>query len=313
MKNDFKIWSETSPTVKQALRPTLDLRSWDELEEEDKSKIARFLLQKGWLQDGQLITKIMFELNENYKVNTYAKFLFSHGGPHQNVYSEYESCCKQAASTDLASIIKTEKSEVVFELLSLYARELINNNSLRSGATAKEIDQAYDRFDRFSRAVNDVLTHFGVNITLNRLSFAPRQEKVIEELVLQPTFIALSGSEWEEVQKEFSDAISEYRKGNKQSYSNAITHIVTAVQAFLQIKILGETGKGDIDDLLKRGIRENKISSDELTKKVLTGLSSTLMEYRQKQGDAHPKKEYANEKSVRLTLNVAAVFIQYVI
>lgn len=133
----------------------------------------------------------------------------------------------------------------------------------------------------------------------------------MEEYVHEPLIKGLADKKWQPVQQELVDAISEYHKGNEKSYSNSITHLSSALQAFLQIKINGSIGKGDIDSLIRTGMNNGSIPNDELSKKVINGLKSTLMEYRQKSGDAHPKKEYANEKSVRLVLNVVAVFIQH--
>ncbi|GAC1600361.1 MAG: hypothetical protein NVS3B29_00710 [Candidatus Saccharimonadales bacterium] len=129
--------------------------------------------------------------------------------------------------------------------------------------------------------------------------------------MLEPTFRGLVGGQWNPVQTNLADALKEYHKGTPEAYSNAITHLASALQAFLQIKVNGAIGKGDIDDLIRTGVHNGSLPDDEVSKKVINGLRSTVMEYRQKQGDAHPKAEYANERSVRLILNIVAVFIQH--
>ncbi|MDB5163744.1 MAG: hypothetical protein JWS12_362 [Candidatus Saccharibacteria bacterium] len=269
-------------------------------------------MSKGWMQDKDIFVNVISQLNDEYKVKVYGIEFFEHGGPHNTNWG-YEECCKTPAAKDFFRIIRTQDENVVLELLSMYANSLIQSYYLKNDPTPENIVDAYETFDHFCNAVNDVFEHFGVNLRLTRQSFIPKQEKIVEEFVIEPTFKALAGKQWEPVQNEIADAINEYHKGNKKAYSNAITHLVTALQAFLQIKVNSVIGKGDIDGLIRTGIANKQLPDDQLSKKVIDGLKSTLMEYRQKQGDAHPKAVYANEKSVRLILNTLAVFIQHCI
>jgi hypothetical protein len=314
MAHIFKTWSETSPTAKGKLAPSFELRGWDELTKADKTKILKHLAALEWFvtnRDIKIIIGNVDRLNYNYKVQTYGKKLFDIGGAKSDGYGGYTKDSQSAAADDFFRIIKEESTDVAFELLSYYAEGLIEDYLLKGEPTDDKINEAYERFDRFSNAVNSIFGQFGINISLTRQGFAPKQEQIVHELVVEPTFKGLSAPKWKAVQNNFSDAIDEYRKGTEAAYSNAITHIVSAVQAFLQIKVRGKIGKGDISELIKEGMKKSVLPSDALSRKVLDGLESTLMEYRQKQGDAHPKAEYANEQSVRLLLNVASVFIQH--
>lgn len=306
----FKLWSESSPSVKASMKPVLELRSWNSLTDEEKTKVIRHLLGMGWLKDYEITVNCIRALNDEYKVNTFGKEFFEHGGPHIS-YSTYDECCTKAATRDLFSILKNQDENVVMELLSLYARSLIKQHYLNGEVSEDDLAEAYSVFDRFANAINDIFDHFAINRILTRQSFVPKQEKIVNEYVTEPTFKSIAGKEWQPVQKEFSDAMVEYHKGTSKSYSNSITHLVSALQAFLQIKVNGKLGKGDIAALITKGISDGKLPDDELSKKVIKGINSTIMDYRQKQSDAHPKKEYANEKSVRLVLNVIAVFIQH--
>jgi hypothetical protein len=314
MAHTFKTWSETSPTAKDVLAPTFELRGWDELAVIDKVKILKHLGALGWIittRDIKTIVQSVDRLNNNYKVQTYGKKLFDIGGAHSDIYGDYSKDIQDAAVDDFVRIMKEESTDVTIELLSFYAEALIDENHLKDNPTDEEIDDAHERFDRFSNAVNGIFGQFGINLSLTRQGFVPKQEQIVHELVIEPTFKGLAAPKWKAVQSNFSKAIKEYRKGTETAYSNSITYIVTAVQAFLQVKVRGKVGKGDISELIKEGMKNNILPKDALSRKVLDGLESTLMEYRQKQGVAHPKTENANEESVRLLLNVAAVFIQH--
>lgn len=314
MARIFKTWSETSPNAKDNLAPSFELRSWDELTKADKTKILKHLAALEWFithRDIKIIVGSVDRLNYNYKVQTYGKRLFDIGGAKSDNYGGYTKDTESAAADDFFRIIKEESTDVAFELLSYYAESLIEEYLLKGEPTDEKIDEAYERFDRFSNAINSIFSQFGINLSLTRQGFAPKQEQIVHELVVEPTFKGLAAPKWKAVQTNFSDAIDEYRKGTEAAYSNAITHIVSAVQAFLQVKVKGKIGKGDISELVKEGMKKDILPNDALSRKVFDGLESTLMKVRQKQGDAHPKIEYANEESVRLLLNVAAVFIQH--
>jgi len=74
--------------------------------------------------------------------------------------------------------------------------------------------------------------------------------------------------------------------------------------------VKGQIGKGELKDLIAEAHVKGIISSDPFTTKIFKDFQSILMRKRQEQGDPHPKKEYANERSARLVLNVIMIFIQ---
>lgn len=309
----FKSWSETSPAAKESLAPSFELRDWSSLSDDEKTKILKHLASLGWFVssgDKDKIVDSVDQLNYTYKVQVYGKALFNMGGPESGNFG-YTSETYKAAADDFFTIIRELDKDVVFELLSFYVERLIEKHYLSDDPTDDDIDNAYKRFDRFSNAINEVFTQFGVNMSLTRQSFVPKQEQVVHELVVEPTLKILAAPKWKNVQSDFKDAITEYRKGTKKAYSTAITHIVSGVQAYLQLKVKGKIGKGEISQLIKDGMKSGVLPSDALSKKILEGIESELMEYRQKQGDAHPKAEYANEESARVILNLALVFIQH--
>jgi hypothetical protein len=109
------------------------------------------------------------------------------------------------------------------------------------------------------------------------------------------------------------DAFAEYQQRTENGYSSCITHAVAALQGFLQILVSGKTGQGEIGDLIKTASKNNIIPNDEFSMRAFKDIESHLMKERQLTGDPHPKKEYANEKSARLVLNLLMVFMQHCI
>jgi hypothetical protein len=308
MAEEFKLWSEVSAEASCTLKPLIELRGWEELSAKEKTTILKHYMRMGWLKDREDLKKfarIAEALNDKYKVQTYAKEYFSHGGPHFDA-GFMKNCCLEVASIDVLGLIKNGDKDIALETLSMYAKALSEEE--KSVEAGKLTD-----FDKFINATNNLFDDFSVNLTLTRTGLQPRQERLVQEYVQDPLIRALADKKWEPVQKEFNDAVNEYNKGTKESYSHAITHLVSGVQAFLQLTVKGKIGLGDIDALINKGMKDGLIPNDNLSKKVLLGISSTLMEIRQKNGDAHPKAEYANEKSARMVLNISAVFIQHCI
>jgi len=302
MIKKFKLWSDVSRQAKAILQPELELRAWNDLIREDKKKITRHLMNLGWIKDdGQLLVGVIIELNQMYKVNVYGKKTFEHFGPHRNSFGNYEKCCIEAATQDFVGILLSEEADAAIEVMSLYSRALIGRGA----------GDDFSELEKFCRAFNELAEQFSLNLRFSRQGPRIIQEKIVDNLVLEPIFTNLSGEEWEPVQSEFRDAMSEYRRATGKGYSASITHIVSAVQAYLQILINGNVGKDDISTLIAKGQKSGLIPDDQFSREVMGSIKSTLMELRQSHGNAHPKKEYANEQHVRLALNIAAVFIQH--
>jgi hypothetical protein len=56
---------------------------------------------------------------------------------------------------------------------------------------------------------------------------------------------------------------------------------------------------------------KDAIPSDQFTKEIFKTIESFLARERQETGDAHPRKEFSNEKNTLLVLNTAMVFFQH--
>jgi hypothetical protein len=330
---DFKLWSETNKEVGAELRPDFGFRSWDELSSEEKFKIWKHLDQflfesetkrtdtypsrdyypfSGERHEQEMrrswVAKSIISLNNLYKANSYARTFLET----PNMFS---------ACSDFYSIFNTGTGTVVLVLLSLYcksaAKEREDSDLYRS---AEEPDEDYEKriaqwrwfyFDQLSEALNDVFSHFGLNVVVTRLGFVPRQEAKISKDVFEPVLRSLSHEQWNEVNLLLSDAFLEYRKNTPQGFSNCVTNAISSVQAFLQILVNGRTGKGDISELIVKARKNDLIPSDSFTERIFKEIESILMRERQETGVAHPKKEYATDKNAKLVLNLTMIFFQH--
>ena len=339
MTMTFKLWSELNPKVKKELKPDFGLRSWNSLSSDEKYKIWKYLewyffdkdiktkykgyypLRKihyykffGEPQENEKKKKRIYfsiaDLNHKYKAKSYAKNFL-------------EDNTLNSACHDFYEIFMNQDENVVMELLSLYSLLLIPERAKgtihkKEGESEEEYNQRlenwrWEEFDKFRKDLNEVFTDFGINLYLTRQGFAPRQEEKIIKEIYEPVLNYLSHSKWTEVSKILSDAFDEYRKNTPQGYSNCVTNVISAIQAFLQIVVNGKTGKGEISKLIPIAQKKKLIPDDFFTQKIFDNLESVFARQRQETGIAHPKKQYANEKNARLMLNLAMVFLQHCI
>jgi hypothetical protein len=327
----FKLWSELNTEAVKGLKPDFGLRSWKELSHDEKYKIWKYLEKYFFNKDikhnryegdsyefyGESEEKsakelrimlAIHELNQKYKAKSYAQRTL------ENL--DLNNMC-----LDFYSIFIEQEENVVLELLSLYSKTTIEKGNWKHiWREEKQTEEQYKEkliewnfipFDEFTEDLNEVFSHFGVNLILTRLGFIPRQEEKIKEDILEPVIKSLSHPKWREVNIILFDAFSEYRKNTPQGFSNCITNVVSAVQAFLQILVNGKTGSGDISKLISQAQTKALIPNDLFTKEVFDKIESVLMKERQETGVAHPKKEYATNKNARMVLNLAMIFFQH--
>lgn len=332
----FKLWSELNPKAKKELKPDFGLRSWNSLSNDEKYKIWKYL--EWYFFDKDIKTKYypsrevhyykffgespenekkkeriyisIMALNHEYKAKSYARNFL-------------ENNTLNSACYDFHEIFMKQDENVVMELLSLYCKVLISERAEKTidkkeGESEEEYNQRlqnwrWEEFDKFRKDLNEVFTDFGINLYLTRQGFIPRQEEKIIEEIYEPVLKYLSHPKWKEVSKILSDAFNEYRKKTPQGYSNCVTHVISAIQAFLQIIVNGKTGKGEISKLIPMAQKKKLIPDDFFTQKIFDNLESIFARQRQETSIAHPKKQYANEKNARLILNLAMVFLQHCI
>lgn len=317
--DDFKLWSETNPEILKMLRPDLGLRGWRQITNDEKIKIWQILENKKWFTPNVVIYNAIQNLNEKYKYHSYGIDTFNHGGPHYDGTNNIAECCKNKSFNDFRTAMFLPISGLWYETLTLYSRLLIKYPPelfVELGRILKkdeELKTDYSEFDRFALDFNDVCEHFGINILLTRSGLIPKQEEKITEQIYKPTIIVLSDKKWISVNQELEVAFKNFLLGTQEAYSATITHGVNTIQAFLQIVVNGETGKGDISKLIPQAQSNGLIPDDLFTIKIFKDLESFFMAERQETGNAHPKKEFATEKNARLLLNLVMVFLQHCI
>lgn len=303
---DFKIWSEINAKAKEELRPTLGLRDWDALDSDEKNTMWDYLKHpfRGEEREKNVFFTIV-KLNLNNKYKSYGK----------NILKDFSI---ENAVLDFEQIFLSQKGNIVLEMLSYYCERIIKKDSLPRSyykdKTEEEynkinLDWQYEEFDELKDNINDTFMQFGIDVFLTRSGFTYVQEKEIINQIYEPVITALSDRKWETANRELKDAFKEYRRKQKEGYSNAITHAISAVEAFLQILVYGKTGKGTLGALIKEAISKNLIQDDLLSNKIFDNIDSILSQERMNAGDAHPKKEYATERNARIVLDLVMVFL----
>ena len=334
----FKLWSETKKEARDELSPDFGFRSWEELSNDDKYIIWKYVDRHFFKKDecrqtfsygnrscnyeffgdynetSNKLTRVVDSisyLNSRNKAKSYARNFLED--------RKFNSACK-----DFYEIFSTQSENVIFELLSLYSKCIIFERSEREpNRNEKENDDKFEKrtfewkweiFDEFAEDLNEVFLQFGIKYYLTRGGFILRQDNKIIEEIYKPVLGYLSDKKWEKVNEILSDAFSDYRKNTPQGYSNCITNTVSALHAFLQILVSGKIGSSDgINNFIKQAQGKELIPTDKFSSGIFKNIESILMRERGKTGDAHPKQEYANEKNARTMLNLVMIFFQHCI
>lgn len=334
----FKLWSEIKKEAKDELSPDFGFRSWEDLSDDDKYIIWKYVDRHFFKKDkrhqafsynnkscnyeffgecneknnklARVVDSICF-LNLGNKARSYARNFLED--------RKFNSACQ-----DFYEIFSTQSENVVFELLSLYSRCIVLERYKREPSrNEKESDNKFEKrtlewrwkvFDEFTEDLNEVFMQFGIKYHLTRGGFIPRQDNKIMEEIYKPVLDCLSDKKWEKVNEILSDSFADHRKNTPQGYSNCVTHTVSALQAFLQILVNGKIGSSDgIRNFIKQAQEKKLIPTDKFSSEIFKNIESILMRERGKTGDAHPKQEYANEKNARTMLNLAMIFFQHCI
>ena len=318
--DNFKLWSENNQDALKSLKPDLGIRGWSYLIPDEKEKIFTYFKNKKWFSNSAHVYYTIAKLNETYKLMSYGFNLLMHGPihAHDQLGDRYiNDCCLNAAFKDLSNIILINDENVVYEVFSFFSYNCIDSNWFNKIESTNEQNlkeeytrKAFLKFDKFSEDFNDIFEQFSLNVMLTRNGIIFRQEDKITKEIYIPVIHYLSDIKWKEVNRDLSDAFSKFQERTPQGYSGCITHTVSALQGFLQILVHNKTGKGDIKNLIVDASKEGLIPNDSFSNKIFKDIESILMEERQKSGDPHPKKEYANEKSAILVMNIFMIFVQ---
>jgi len=329
----FKLWSQLNPKAHKELKPDFGLRKWADLNHNEKYSIWKHLEHyffdkdikkksdfmghvEGYyyyfgsnstekeLKEKRIYYTIM-RINEMYKANNYTPTFLEK--------NSINSSC-----TDFYNLFTTGSENIALELISIYADMILYERKdekihKKEGEPDEEYDERlnewrWEKFDAFANRLNEIFNHFCLNIQLSRSSFVPKQEEKIEEDIYRPALKKLSHKKWKDVNRDLSDAFEDFRK---KDFSGSITHVISSIQAFLQISLNSKTGKGSISSLLKEAKKKRIIPDDDFSSIFFEEIESYMARTRQEKGDPHPKKEYASEKNARLILNLAMIFFEH--
>lgn len=327
-------WSDTNSKVKEILFPTKET-IWSDLSIEDKKKMWKYLEyhlfnlnpESGeasfdrvscryqfygkdiWENDHlvKTIANSMLFFNEKYKKATYAEEFLKE--------SSFDSACR-----DFYRIFMQENRDVVFEMLTLYSRVMVLNDSEKLWQGNDENDEDFQkrkdkeqwkRFDSFSARLSEVFEEFGVNYKLTRDGFIKSDEPVVIEKIYEPALKKLSSKKWGDVNRDIRDSFSALN--DDKDGSGSITHTLAALQGFLQILVNGKTGKGDTSNLIVEALKKQLIPDDDFSKKIIKEMNSFWAKERQDKGDPHPKKSYATKSQAKLVISLVMVFIDHVL
>lgn len=299
----FKLWSENNQENKKKISPLLPYREWDSLTLTEKQTILSHLNHKGWMKEhDEDIRHCTAYLTSAYKKqnpcpNTLRILASESISQYHQSYEriDFENRLQAAAFKDFMNIMETGQQDLVYEMLSFYA---------------KRQTKSYDdkRFERFCNCFNDIFGQFSINIMLTNSGLIPRQENAIIEDIYKPLFQFLSSPYWKPVNKEIEDGL---RAFNKHKFDHCIEHVSNAIQAFLQIRVYGKVGKGKISSLMPEARKRNLLPDNELTNQYVGIIADYIGKERASKSGAHPKIDEANESDAKLLLNIAIVVLQY--
>ena len=304
----MKLYSETSPEAKKWLEKDLGLKTWQHFKQEHKESIYNSLKHHFFMsrlpQDlYSILERFQQKYPQHIKISNIAQDRMKHKAPKklpriarmvpkdfvaEHIAFPNDQCCFEATLADIKNIFIDGNTYIVLEFLSFYFQE--------TGHSEKDI-----------KTVNDLLSKFGIKEVLTKDGFMPKQEDVVLENLTSPVLTKLGEEKYKEVNNHLRDALKNYRQSTPQSYSTAITQLVTSLEAFLQITVGSK--KSTIAKLIREGIQNGKLPKDPFSQEIMQNIQSTVMQQRQKKGDPHPKEEYANEADVRFILNLVFVFM----
>ena len=320
--NEFKLLSELNPEVKKALKPDLGIRDWRELSTDEKNNFIQYLTNSGWLKPDSRLMSTIEELNNRYKKNSFGINVLRHRAQHPA--SIFTNCCVQPISDDLIRIAHDKTEYLFIEFISIYAKHLITYEYigpkdrievdliiLKGGDASEHFRTNYTDFDKFTNLFNDLSLQYGLGVQLTRMGPIPLQEKMINEDIYNPVIKILAHPKWKSVSDELSLAFTGYQMKNDTGYSGAIRHSYNAIQAFLQLLVNEEIGKGEINKLVSMAQKKNLIPADQFTTKIFKDMEAFVMSKRQTSGGVHPELEVATEKNAKLMLNITMVFLQH--
>lgn len=312
----FTVYGEGDPVVHDAIQPTLDLRSWNDLLNHERATALQEIINSGWVGNQREILATVDYLNYTYLRLCPGKNL--HKTPRRgDRYGDADFDRREAAVKDFYRIFLEESEPLVLRMLSKYAKLLIDRRDLKLAKEttepeerAKYVEEAFQQFDRFANCLNHIFEQFAVNHLVTRSGFVPRQDETIERELYRPTLEALSDPKWTTVNETLALMFEDYRE---QRYAEVITKAHSAVHGFLQV-LVGEPGrnaKGEVGKLMKEGRRSGLIPTNLFTEPFLTNIQSFITSERATNSTAKPSLSEASSADALLMMNMTLLFLQH--
>ncbi len=317
----FKLYGQDDPKVEENIQPSLGLRQWTDLAQEEKEIAFQQLKNSGWAEEhSSEILNTIKHLNDRFLRQCPGKHLHQikpeGSGEYDRHSNEYER--KKAALMDFYHIFITEKSEsMVLRMFSKFAESHIDFYDLQSAEKAgtepekKEyIEKAFEDFDKLANCFNHIFEQFAVNVIFTRNGLVPRQEEKIMDMVYTPTLAILADPKWKNVSDDIAKMFEEYREKN---YPEVITKAHSAVQRFLQV-LVGEEGKnakGEVGKLFEKAKKDGLVPIDRFSEPIINSLQGFLSSERATNSTAKPTLKEASPADALLIMNVTMIFLQH--
>lgn len=313
---EFSLYGEGESAIDELIQPTLALRSWSDIQMEERKIALQQVMNSGWMEKQGEILGAIAHLNYTYLRLCPGKNL--HKTPKKESHNgsgDFER--RDAATKDFYRIFLEESESLVLRMLSKYAQLLIDSydlerakNAVDSGERTKYVEEAFAKFDRFVNCINHVFEQFAVNQLMTRNGFIPRQDQTIERELYKPTLAALSDPKWGPVNEILTLMFEDFREGR---FPETITKAHSAVHCFLQI-LVGEHGsnaKGELGKLVKDGKDAHLIPTNRFTEPFLSIIQGFITSERATNSTAKPSLSPASSSDALLMMNMTLLFLQH--
>lgn len=318
----FRLYGDGDPKIEADLRPSLTLRKWSDLSDEEKKIALQELANNGWLEEysPEMLNAIEY-LNYVFLRQCPGKNLHnikptdpSYGGVMRD--NSYEKM--KAALLDFRNIFLYEKSNaLILRMLSKLAGNYIDayayGNAKREQDEKKKeayIEDAFRRFDAYAYCLNHIFEQFAIDQLITRNGIIPRQEEVITHRIYEPTLKVLADPKWAPVSIDLAKMFDDYREEN---YPEVITKAHEVVQRFLQILVgeEGKNGKGEVSKLFQRAKEQKIITTDRFTEPIINAIQGFISSERATNSTAKPAIKKTTSSDALLVMNVVMVLLQH--
>lgn len=318
----FILYGENDPLVEKTIQPHLSLRSWSELDEEEKTTALQEVKNWGWIDEfSSIVLWTIEDLNRKFlricPGKNLHKIIPDHGDGFRRHFGNIVER-RNAAVTDFTDIFLNENKEaLVFKMLSVFSKYHIDNDYYKQAdketndyERRKLINKAFETFDQWATCLNHIFEQYSINVVLTRNGLVPRQDERITEEIYVPTLRILEDPKWKNVSNDLAEMFSEY---SDENYPEVITKAHSAVQRFLQILVgkEGKSGKGEVGKLFKKAKTEGIISTNRFTEPIIKVFQSFISSERATKSTAKPAMKSATSSDALLVMNVVMILLQH--